>query len=134
MDSVASVSPAFELIQMRLDRDATASDRLADGLSHWGIVVGAEHMLDWRNFDFSELVAILSCNGTQVETRAAAGYIDDHFQSIAALSKILAKFNRQVLAGNRVITGSYTRQCVKERGIWQGNFGEILGDVEIKFI
>ena len=133
-DSVASVSPAFELIQMRLDRDATASDRLADGLSHWGIVVGAEHILDWRNFDFSELVAILSCNGTQVETRAAAGHIDDHFQSIAALSKILAKFNRQVLAGNRVITGSYTRQCVKERGIWQGDFGEILGDVEIKFI
>ena len=79
-------------------------------------------------------MAILSCNGTQVETRAAAGHIDDHFHSMAALSAILARFHRQVLAGNRVITGSYTRQCVKERGIWQGDFGEILGDVEINFI
>ena len=133
-DSVFSVTPAFEIIQMRLGRDATEADRLADRLSHWGIVVGTEHVLDWRDFNFSELVATLSCNGTQVETRAAAGYIDDHFHSMAALSITLARFNRRVLAGNRVITGSYTRKRVKERGIWRGDFGEILGDVEIKFI
>jgi len=133
-DSISSVAPAFEIIQMRLGRDTTVSDRLADGLSHWGIVVGMEHVLDWRNFDFSELVAVLSCNGTQVETQAAAGHIDDHFHSMAALSATLARFDRRVLAGNRVITGSYTRQCVRGKGIWRGDFGEVLGGVDIKFI
>ena len=59
---------------------------------------------------------------------------NDHFHSMAALSATLARFDRRILAGNRVITGSYTRQCVRGKGIWRGDFGEALGGVDIKFI
>ncbi len=133
LGSIAGVAPAFEIIQLRLGPEATLGDRLADGLSHWGIVVGLERTLDWRHFDFNGLAVTLKRNGMEVESVAAAGHMDDHFRSIAAMSSTLAKFDRQILTGNRVITGSYTRQPVGGVGIWQGDFGEDLGVVEVEF-
>lgn len=134
MAAIDSVSPAFEINEQRLGRDASLADRLADDLSQWGIVVGAECVLDWRTFDFSAVEVVLSRNGSAMETVAAAGHIDDHFDSLAALSGTLARFDREIRAGERVITGSYTRQRIEAPGRWCGDFGEAIGQVEVEFV
>lgn len=132
--AVETVAPAFEINQHRLGADATTADRLADDLSQWGIVIGATKALDWAGFDFSNLTVSLSSDGETVEEVAAAGHIDDHFDSLAALSATLARFDRRILAGDRVITGSYTRQSVPGPSVWRGDFGAEIGTVEVKFV
>ena len=133
MVAVASVAPAFEINEQRLGRDASSAERLADNLNQWGVVVGEERRLDWRRFDFQALRVVLRRDGEAVETVAARGHIDDHFDSIAALARQLDRFGRSLDAGARVITGSYTRQSVTGPGCWRGDFGAPIGCVEVAF-
>ena len=134
MDALAGVAPAFELAEERLPRDASAADRLADNLSQWGVVFGASRSLDWGTFDFSSLRVTLSRNGEPVEEVAAAGHIDDHIDSIAALAGRLHAFGLQLKKGDRVITGSYTRQRVDAPGHWEGDFGPAIGAVTLQLV
>lgn len=131
--AVDAVSPAFEINEPRLERQAGVVQRLADNLSQWGIVVGAPARLDWLAFDFSALEVQLRRDGSHVETVAAAGHIDDHFDSIVALVRQLSRFDRTLAAGAKVITGAYTRQRVAEAGRWEGDFGHHIGRVGVVF-
>ena len=131
--AVEAVSPAFEINEPRLTGQASVVERLADNLSQWGIVVGQPVLLDWSTFDFSALEVCLRQNGEHVETVAAAGHIDDHFESIAALVRQLSRFDRVLAAGAKVITGAYTRQRVAEAGRWEGDFGDDIGRVGVVF-
>jgi 2-keto-4-pentenoate hydratase len=76
---------------------------------------------------------VLSRDGVEVERVAARGHIDDHFESLATLARELAKFDRGLKAGQRVITGSFTRQPVREPARWEADFGPLLGRVAIRF-
>ena len=131
--AVATVAPGFEINERRLPRGVDTADRLADDLNQWGIVAGREVTLDWPAFDFAALTVALALDGEVVETVAARGHIDDHFDSIAALARQLARFDRRLEAGSRVITGSYTRQSVPGAGSWQGDFGPDIGRVDVEF-
>ena len=133
LQAIEGVSAAFEINETRLDASASMMDRLADDLSQWGIVVGESKSLDWQTFAFEEVEVNLACDGRLVETVAALNHIDDHFDSLVALSATLGQFDRQILAGNRIITGSYTRQRVSKAGDWKGDFGSIIGTVEVAF-
>jgi 2-keto-4-pentenoate hydratase len=131
--ALATVAPAFEVAEERVPRSASAADRLADNLSQWGVVVGDSCSLDWAGFDFSALRVTLSRNGVPVEKVAAAGHIDDHFDSIAALVAQLHAFGLGLQQGDRVITGSYTRQGVEAPSRWMGDFGPAIGTVTLQF-
>ena len=104
--AVESVAAGFEINEQRLPRDASVVDRLGDDLNQWGIVAGEDVVPDFGAFDFASLSVALSLNGDVVETVAARGHIDDHFDSIAALARQLGRFGRTLEAGSRVITGS----------------------------
>ncbi len=131
--AVDAVMPAFEINEPRLGADASQADRLADNLSQWGIVVGEAQRLDWRNFDFSALEVALARDGVVVETVAAQGHIDDHFESIAALARQLHRFDRALEAGSLVITGAFARQAVTAAARWEGDFGPVVGKVRVEF-
>ena len=131
-DSIEALSPGFELNQSRLPRDASQADRLADNLSNWGIVVG-EQIFAWQQIDLDDLVVTLNRDGVEVQSVAARGHIDRHIESLSALSATLALFDRQILAGDQVITGAYTRQRVVEPSRWVGDFGASIGKVEIEW-
>lgn len=133
IDAVDSVMPAFEINEQRLGGDASPADRLADDLNQWGIVLGEPQLLNWRGFDFSALRVALAKDGAVIETVAAAGHIDDHFESIAALVRQLHRFGRALDAGAVVITGAYTRQGVAEAVRWEGDFGAAIGKVSVEF-
>ena len=137
LDAVASVAPAFELIERRLPSNADQGDRIADNLAQWGIVVGEERRLDWERFPFPGLAVTLHQDGEAVQQVAAEGHIDDHFASIAALAAQLAAFGRRIEAGARVITGSFTKQAVAGPCRYQGDFdagdAQGLGRVAMEF-
>ena len=131
--AIDCVAPAFEIGEARLPPGATAAERLADNLGQYAVVVGPEVRRPWAAFDFDAVVVALKRNDAPVQTVAAAGHIDDHFASIAALARQLARFGRRLATGDRVITGSYTRCRVAAAGIYCGEFGPPFAPVRVGF-
>ena len=138
LEAVASVAPAFELIERRLPPGAGNADHIADNLAQWGIVVGEERQFDWERFSFSGLAVTLHRDGEAVQHVAAAGHIDDHFSSIAALAAQLARCDHCLEAGARIITGSFTKQAVTGPCRYEGDFdaGAVqgLGQVVMEYV
>jgi len=131
--AVYGFAPAFEIIESRIAGPADQGIRVADNLSQWGIVVGDLITPVPDDFDFDALEVVLSFNGKEVERKVARGHIDDHFESLAALVRELAKFDLGLRDGQRVITGSLTRQSVTTPGRWEATFSN-LGSVAINFV
>ncbi len=138
IEAVESVCAGFELNERRLAAGATTADRLADDLSQWGIVVGEPRVFDWRRFAFADVSVRLSLDGSELENVAAAGHIDDHFDSLAALARQLARFGRALEPGNRVITGSFGKHAVTEACRLDGDFdagkAKGIGQVSVEFV
>ncbi len=130
--AIGGVAPAFEVNETRIVGATDGACRVADNLSHWGIVVGEPLRFRDNDFDFESLSVVLRRDGMEVERVDARGHIDDHFVSIAALARELAKFGRGIRGGQRVITGSFTRQSVKGPSQWEADFG-VFGTVSISF-
>lgn len=127
---VAAVKPAFELNQRRLDAAASDQERLADNLSQYGIVVGAAVPAMTQ---LKSLEVTLLKDGAEVATVPSAGHIDDHYDSLIALTRTLARFDLNIEAGDHVITGAYGRASVTEASAWRGEFSLGIGSVEVQF-
>jgi 2-keto-4-pentenoate hydratase len=130
--AVCAVAPAFEITETRIEGRADPGIRVADNLSHWGIVVGPQTLPVPDDFDFEGLEVVLRSDGREVERVVARGRIDDHFESIAAMIRELAKFDLGVRDGHRIITGSLTHQRIDSPGHWDADFSG-LGSVAIDF-
>ena len=132
-ECVAGVAAGFELNERRLPASSSGGERLADNLSQWGIVVG-ELVVDWKSAKIDDLTVTLACDGVVIEQVSSVGHIDPHLESLCALCETLAEFNRQIEAGDRVITGAFTRQRVSGPSSWLGDFGSHFGTVEVNWI
>jgi len=128
--AIRGVAPAFEVNQHRLTGRASPGLAVADNLSQWGLVVGAPVELP-LTFDFEALIVTLERDGEPVQTVSARYHIDDHFESLACLANGLARHGLALEPGHRVITGSFTRQPVREPGCWSGRFGAPFADVTL---
>ena len=129
---IREIRPGFELNERRLNSDASAQDRLADNLSQYGIVVGSP-IADFRELPLEELAVTLVCNQTKVATVISRGHIDDHYDSLLALVRVLAQFDRRIEAGDHVITGAFARERVTAPSVWRGDFSLGIGSVEVEF-
>ena len=129
--AVAAVMPAFELNQKRTDAGADSGVRVADNLSQWGIVIGQERAVA-NAPDLASIIATQHLDGALQETVHAAGHIDDHFASLAALARELSKFGLALEAGMHVITGAFTRSNNAGPGTYVGRFSG-LGEVAVTF-
>jgi 2-keto-4-pentenoate hydratase len=107
--SLSWVAPAFEVNETRIDGPQDPGVRVADNLTQWGLVVGAPVSPLPEAAELEKVVVTLRRDGQEVETVAAAGFIDDHYLSISRLAKELAKFDLAVEEGDLVITGSMAR-------------------------
>ncbi len=125
--AVTAVVPAFEINQKRLPPDSKAGLRVADNLSNWGIVIGAE-CSQWG--DLHEMTVTLSDAEGIVESIASPGHIDDHFESLATLANRLQRFGQQLRAGQYVITGAFGKAPFSA-GTFSGEFDGGIGTVEI---
>ena len=129
---VEALRPGFELNERRLDGTATVCDRLADNLSQYGIVVGTPFS-GFRDLELKDLVVTLLRDDSEIATVYAEGHIDDHYDSLLALVRVLAKFDRRIEAGDHVITGAFARERVEQASAWRGDFGLGIGSVEVNF-
>ena len=129
---IEALRPGFELNERRLSGDASVQDRLADNLSQFGIVVGSPKT-DFRELQLEQLAVTLSCDDSEGVTVSSEGHIDNHYDSLLALVRVLAKFDRQIEAGDHVITGAYARERVVNPSTWRGEFSLGIGSVEVKF-
>lgn len=130
---VAGIAPSFELNERRLQPMSTNRDKLADNLSQWGIVVG-ELVEDWSGVDLNDLTVSMYCDDVCVGTVSAQHHIDDHVESLLALTETLGHFDLNIRKGDRVITGSYTRASVAGPSVWRGDFGAAMGEVEVRWV
>ena len=130
---LAGVAPAFEINQRRIDKDAPPAARVADDLSNWGIVVGEMIPIpaDWQP---AALTVTLLRGAESMASVAAAGHIDDHFESLAILANRLLDYDRQLKKGDRVITGAFGKQAQPAIGEWVGDFGLELGRVALNIV
>ena len=129
--AAASVAPGFELNQHRLTADATSGLRVADNLSQYGMVVG--EFTAAESIDLANLEVQLFLDDQVVETTQARDHIDDHYRSLATLANRLRSFSRELVAGDLVITGSFTRQAITRSATWRGVF-KSLGEVVVRVI
>ena len=132
-ECIAGVAAGFELNERRLTENSSGGERLADNLSQWGIVVG-ELIADWRGAKIDDLTVTLARDGVEIEQVSSVGHIDPHLESLRALCDTLAEFNRKIEAGDRVITGAFTRQRVSDPSSWSGDFGSHIGTVEVNWV
>jgi 2-keto-4-pentenoate hydratase len=131
--ALASVMPAFEINEDRIDGPRDPGIRVADNLRHWGVVLGQEVTPFPQRFDWDSLASTLSHDGRVIERVSAHGHIDDHVESIATLARQLSKFDLALEENAIVITGSFTRQELPEPGSYVGTFGE-LGTVTVALV
>lgn len=127
---IAGVAPGFEINQVRLDPGATPTERIADNLSNFGLVVGGLQQIG-DAWDQAALKVSQLHNADGVGSVTAAGHIDDHFESLATLANQLLRFDRVLQAGQWVITGAFVRAEQPRTGLWSGDFGE-LGRVHLR--
>jgi 2-keto-4-pentenoate hydratase len=132
--AIAGVAPAFEINQHRLAGEADGPVRVADNLSHWGLVVGDLTSPLPSSLDYEALTIVLRRDAKEVEAVGARGHIDDHFESIAKLTRDLDAFGLGLRPGDHIITGSYTRQTLEGAGQWEAEFGAPLGSIRVAFV
>ncbi len=126
--AVRGVAPAFEINQKRLPADASPGLRVADDLSNWGIVVGAEVPPPGA---LEQLTVTLFDDHGELGSVASRDHIDDHYASLATLARRLAQFGLTLEPGARVITGAYARTPFAA-GRYRGDFGAAIGTVEVE--
>jgi 2-oxo-hept-3-ene-1,7-dioate hydratase len=127
---LAGIAPGFEINQRRIPASSPPTERVADDLSNWGIVVGPMHPID-EVTDLAHLTVTLSREGQIVAAVHSEGHIDDHFSSLATLANQLLAFDRRLQRGDHVITGAFGRAPQPDPGNWSGDFGADLGAVSV---
>lgn len=128
--AVRAVAPAFEINEIRVNPQKEGNIALvADGLAHWGIVLGPETA---PGDGLIDTTVEFSCNGELLGTKTPGQTMDDPYVSLARLCKQLDRFGRSLKPGQPVITGSFFHQAVKSPGKYQASFAK-MGDVEFDF-
>lgn len=126
---VRGVAPAFEIIELRMPRDAGTGLVLADGLVNWGIVVGTPCRLD---SDLLETKVDLYREREQIKKNLTADDMDDPYLSLARLANLLHEFDLGLEPGQAVITGSFCNHMVKSPQTYRATFSGI-GEIEVSF-
>ena len=129
--AVASIAPGMEINQKRSGGVTDFELSVADNLTQWAIVQGRTSPVT-DEFDSDSLRVTMACNG---ETRAdvvGRDVIDDHFVSIATLANVLGEYGRHLAAGQRLITGSFSKHDVSRGDEWCAEFAD-LGACSVRF-
>ena len=129
--AVGSIAPGMEINQKRSGGVTDFELSVADNLTQWAIVQGtALPVAD--DFDPDSLRVTMSCNGEVRADVVGRDVIDDHFVSIATLANVLGEFGRHLEAGQRLITGSFSKHDVSRGDEWRTEFAG-LGACSVRF-
>jgi 2-keto-4-pentenoate hydratase len=114
LDHVAAVSAGFEINERR--PGSARPDFCAmvtDGLTNWGIVAGSALSPPIDAAALSAATITMTRNGEQVFQGVSSDHCDDHAESLCRLVSTMARHGQTLQAGQRVITGAFTRVPVE---------------------
>ena len=129
--AVASIAPGMEINQKRSDGVTDFGLSVADNLTQWAIVQGPTSPVT-DAFDSEVLHVTMSCNGEVRADVVGRDVIDDHFVSVATLANILGEHGRHLEAGQRLITGSFSKHDASRGEEWRAEFAR-LGACSVRF-
>ena len=129
--AVASIAPGLEINQKRAGGVKDFELSVADNLTQWAIVHGPSSPVA-GDFDPDSLRVTMSRNGEVRADVVGRDVIDDHFVSIATLANVLGEYGRHLEAGQRLITGSFSKHDVARGDEWRAEFAG-LGACSVRF-
>ena len=129
--AVAGIAPGMEINQKRSGGMTDFELSVADNLTQWAIVQGPSAPVTER-FDSDSLHVTMSRNGEIRADVVGRDVIDDHFESIATLANVLGEYGRRLDAGQRLITGSFSKHDVSRGDEWRAEFAG-LGACSVRF-
>ncbi len=107
--AISHVAPALEIIEKRHVARPDMALALADNGQQKAFVTGAEVPL--VGLDLAEVIVDVTVNGVMQERARGAEVLGrGPIASIAWLANKLAQFDRHLVAGTRVMAGSFTKQ------------------------
>ena len=131
--AIESIAPALEIVEMRgADMRVDMPLAIADNLSQYAFVHDRAITLA-AGFDFRDVRAEVRVNGQIRETVRGGDVMDNQLQTIAWLANALHRFDRRLLAGQQIMTGSFTKPIAVTTGdVIQTQF-EGVGSVSVRF-
>lgn len=131
--AIASIAPAFEVPERRgggLEVDFALG--LVDNVSQRAWVWGEELTIE-NDFDFGQIEMELEKNG-EIETRVRGADVMDHqLDTLIWLAKTLNQYGVTLQAGQRIMSGSFTKPApVKQGDRYTARFSDV-GDVSMSF-
>ena len=129
--AVASIAPGMEINQKRSGTVTDFELSVADNLTQWAIVQGPPSPVP-DEFDSDSLRVTMSRNDEVRADVIGRDVIDDHFISIATLANVLGEHGRHLEAGQRLVTGSFSKHDVSRGEEWRAEFAE-LGACSVRF-
>jgi 2-oxo-hept-3-ene-1,7-dioate hydratase len=139
LDATDYVTPAVELIAARTyrtdpatGRTRTVVDTIADNAADAGIICGGLRVGP-REVDLRWVGALAYRNGAITETGVAAGVLDHPARGIVWLARRYAAQGRALLAGQVILSGSFTRPMPVQPGDYFGFDYGPLGAFAVEF-
>ena len=129
--AVTSIAPGMEINQKRSGKVTDFELSVADNLTQWGVVQATPSPVT-DEFEPDSLRVTMSCNGEVRADVVGRDVIDDHFVSIATLANVLGEYGRHLEAGQRLITGSFSKHDVAPGDEWRAEFAG-LGSCSVRF-
>lgn len=120
--AVSAVQPAFEIVERRGDFTADFSLALADNVQQKYFVTGDAMLAGDGPAALKDAAVEVFINGERVDSAPGANVMGDPAASVAWLANRLSEFGHSLQAGNRIMSGSFTRQFP----ICQGDVAEAI--------
>jgi 2-keto-4-pentenoate hydratase len=106
--AIGTVAPALELVERRHDVTAALELALADNAQQRAFITGPA--IGLGDLDPSEVEVEVSVDGRLVDRASGAAVLGDPVASVVWLADALARFDRSLDGGMRIMSGSFTRQ------------------------
>jgi 2-oxo-hept-3-ene-1,7-dioate hydratase len=127
------VVPAIEIIDARVQNPRKIFDTVADNGAAAGIVIGGRPVRP-HDIDLRWVGAVFYRNSEIEETGIAAGVLGHPAMGIAWLANKVGRFGTVLEPGHIMLSGSFTRPVVAEKGdTLHADFGP-LGSVAVQFV
>jgi 2-keto-4-pentenoate hydratase len=130
--AIASVAPAFELIETRGDSRGNLAKGIPDNLQQWGIILGTPVPFASLG-NLADVRVRVEINGAPVDEGTGAAVLGNPVNSVVWLANKLAEYGRSLAAGDVIMTGSFIKQFAVAQGdAFHAEFDGI-GVVEVRF-
>jgi len=130
--AIASVAPAFELIETRGDSRGSLAKGIPDNLQQKGIVLGTPVPIAILG-SLADVRVRLDINDSPADEGTSAAVLGNPVNSVVWLANKLAEYGRSIAAGEIVMTGSFIRQFAVAQGdSFHADFDGV-GVVEVRF-